>query len=415
MTTTTIKTVSLTLFAVAVALLLFGQTFHSAWQPHLQTDIVIHHQQANQYSQSGSWRDITFKEYQPGALWIFLVPHALSLFQDNYNVYLNGTLFLNALLLAAHGWLFYRHGPSGALWIFLLITAAAGPILLYRFELIVSLLALTAWVLFRKDKPAWSAWLLGIATATKLYPAVIFPVVIAEYIRRREFITVLMVTAAFFLGLVTIVLPFLIFGGTIADISESFTTYSIKPISLDSFWGSLLTIREQMRGTLPNIDGANGIQGIAESSALLPLSFYNFFWLFSLGITFLILLSRFRQTNYAHPLIPIILLTVFTLSAKVINPQYIWWFFSFVPLLALQRRRSWLLGAVLVTTLLSLTLTQIVYPINYTAFLDWFYGRSTDNNLFIVSVVRNILLATFLSLLALATYEITTARPRHST
>ncbi|MCH8748727.1 hypothetical protein IH781_03165 [Patescibacteria group bacterium] len=103
--------VALLVASAAVAAVLFNQAWHPLWQGHLQTDIIVHHQQVQEYLKTGSWSNISYKEYQPGALWFFLVPHALAAFQNDYSGYLSGTLLLNTLLLVAHALLLIRYGP----------------------------------------------------------------------------------------------------------------------------------------------------------------------------------------------------------------------------------------------------------------------------------------------------------------
>lgn len=45
----------------------------------------------------------------------------------------------------------------------------------------------------------------------------------------------------------------------------------------------------------------------------------------------------------------------------------------------------------LASATVALVLTQVIYPVNYGAFLDWFNGRSADSSLFWLNAGRNVL------------------------
>lgn len=388
----------LPLAAAAVSIVLFVQAFHPSWQQHLQSDIVIHQQQANAFWQTGSWRDIAFKEYQPGALLFFLIPSLLASGEENYSMYLNATLFLNGLLLIAHAMLMRRYGPLWSVWILLALLLTMGPIILYRFELIVSLLVLVAWIALTRARYAGAGFTLGLATAIKLYPIALLPIITFGLVRERRWQELLRGAMLFLVGMAVVVVPFLIFGGTIADISDGLAGYRIKPVSLDGMWGSIITlVWKAQRGTTPPIDGAHGIQGIAPLGTILPLGFYDLLWI----IPTLSLAWWMAGTSaWRHAAsVPVLVLTVFTVSSKVVNPQYLWWFISFVPLLPLMKLKRWQKASLLLTSVLALALTQLVYPLYYSAFLDWFYARSPDARLFIISLLRNGLLVIFIATL----------------
>jgi threonine/homoserine/homoserine lactone efflux protein len=94
---------------------------------------------------------------------------------------------------------------------------------------------------------------------------------------------------------------------------------------------------------------------------------------------------------------------VFVVFAKVLNPQYLWWFLSFMPLVVLTHngRLWWIVAAALG---LSAALTQLVYPLNYTEFVNWFRTASGSSLWFTVILIRNglLLAATVVAISALA-------------
>ncbi len=383
--------------STVLAIVLFIQAFHPAWQSHLQTDVIIHQQQVQEYWQTGSWQNISFQEYQPGALWFFMVSYFLESFQNNYSVYLAATLFINALLLISHGLVYARFRPNAKPWLLLIMLAAMGPILLYRFDLIVSLLTISGWILFMKRQVTGAGLLLGLAIAIKLYPIVIVPILVFEFIRINNRRLILNFLIGLSTGLALVLIPFLLFGGNIQDVSESLRGYQIKPVGLDSMWGSAATILAIGTGQNLVMDNAHGIHGLVEPTTIFSLSFYNLIWILPTGVVFIWLLWRYRLEGYRNPLIPLVVLTVFTLTAKVLNPQYLWWFLSFLPLIPKQVWTQTLHMVILITVIVSLIFTQLTYPLNYTASLDWYYDNSVDVSWFIIALSRNALLLIFLA------------------
>jgi hypothetical protein len=366
---------------IGVASLLFWQSFNAGWQGHLQTDVIIHHQQAQVWWQDKSWQNIDFKEYQPGALLWFVVPHILEGFKNNYGVYLNATLFLNWGLILAHGWLYWKEGRTESVLIFLLMLAAMGPILLFRFELLVSLLVLQGWRYWRQNNNILSGSLIGLAVAIKLYPVVLLSVL---YKGGRKWLLGLILGGGSLINL------FVWSGGSSTDIQAGLTGYSIKPVSLDSVWGSILSLSGLVWPERSlNVSSDQGIHGFIEPSIVWPLDIYNYVWVIPLLV--LLAVFRRRKINYKSWWVIFSVLGVFVMSSKIINPQYVWWFLCCLPLVIkdLRPKEKLLLGG---GGLLALYLTQIVYPVNYFEFLDWYYNRSQANGLIVAMIFRNIIL-----------------------
>ncbi len=394
----------ISLLAIITAVVLFVQAYHPRWQGHLQVDVVLHHLQSLYFQQQGTFSGVMMNEYQPGAYWFFLVPHLLASLSTSFDAYRAATIFTNASLLIAHGWLYWRFGPSKSVYALLSIVLAAGPILLYRFDLIVSLLVLSSWLLHMRKRTLSAVFLVGLATAIKLYPAALLPFMIAPALHQRSWQHLGLLAAVAMIGLALPIAPFLLFAGTPADIAASFEAQQIKPVGLDSAWGTLLTVTRY--GTSPTyhfaIDSAHGIHGFTAPTTILPLQFYNWAWIIPVGITLFASAPRAGRPPTANPLIPLLTLTVFTMTQKVINPQYLWWFASLFPLVIWQNRAR--RNSALMLLLLGLIATQAVYPMYYSNFIAWFQRAPFQGNepagwLVGTAVLRNVLLAALLMLL----------------
>lgn len=386
------------LFIATTILLL--QANHPTWNAHLYTDLAIHYNQVNRYQEAGSWSDIPVKEYQPGALWFFLLPSLLSGSNESFNTYQSATFAINILLIAAHFSLYKRYGPPHAPAIFILLLLATGPILLFRFDLLVTLLTLVSWIALTRTRSALSGLLLGISTATKLYPVILIPIMTAAFIQKRQFKKAFLFLPFIALGIALVTMPFLLFSGTTQDVQDSINQQNIKPVGIESLWSTGLTIVWQIKNnTRPAIDGWHGIKGIATPDVFLPPYFYNYFWLLPVGLVTLLILWKFRRRGYTSPLIPLIILTAFILSCKVLNPQYVWWPLAFLPLTELPSNKR-LQPIILITISVAiLILTQLVYPIYYSQLLEWFQGNNSNPVFFLLSLERNALLIIFFTLL----------------
>jgi len=388
------------LLILGLVVVLFWQAYNPAWSTHLFGDVFVHHQQVIQYTQENSWGNISFKDYQPGALLFFMVPHWLTSAQGNYEFYRAATLFVNGLLLLLHAWIFHRWGPKGANWLLGGMLLAMGPLLLYRFDLMVSLLVLGAWLLATKKYWRWSGILMGLAVATKLYPIVLLPILLVERWRSKKMVGVIEYVAYFCLGIAIVTAPFLMLGGSLTDITDSLNTFKMKPVEFQSLWANVIAVRWMLGGGEQLvIDEGQSVHGFAIESALLPLQFYNLLWIVLTGSVLIFLLWRWRRRSYLHPIIPIIMLTVFTLLSRVLNPQYLWWFLAFLPLLNLKEWPVRLRWNLITAMIASLLLTQIIYPLRYNELLNWYFGNSDDAGMFVLLLIRNGLLVVWLCML----------------
>lgn len=378
------------LLAAAVATVLFVQTYHPAWQGHLQVDVATHYYQINQYLANQSWTGISFNEYQPGALWFFLLPHALASFQENFDAYKSATIFLNVALLAGHVYFYRRLGSKHAVPLFLILALATGPILFYRFDLLATFLVLIAWASFSRNQLPYAGFFLGLSTAVKLYPIIFAIIPAVKTIRERAWEQLGAYGLAFLIGVAVPTVPYLAFGGSLASLQDSFAGQSIKPVGLESLWGTSLALMSQVFPNRPlTIDGAHGIQGIGVSDA--ARGFYNWIWVVPTGAILFALLRLYPPKEYTNPLIPALVLAAFILSAKVIATQYLWWLVAWLPLISFRTPTSQRTHVIL-TAAAALAISQLVYPLGYDEFVAWFRGTSDSSFLFAASVVRNGLL-----------------------
>lgn len=373
------------------------QAYHPLWRPHLQVDVVTFQLRAVYFLDHASWAGLGHNEYQPGALWFFVLLGPLSAAAHNFDAFLTATILVNAALLVGHFYLFARYGPRHAPLVLLVLALASGPILLHRFELIVSLIVLVAWFRFRFLDTSGGAFLLGIATAIKVYPVVLLPVILVAAARRR-FGSAIEAGLAFAGGLAIPVGLYLATGGTIAALREALSFHQSKPVGLEGVVGVSVMLVQWLLGLPLRITPGFGVHGFTSDVPLLTNSVLDLVWLVPTGLVFLAIVWLSSRRGLANPVYALVLLMVFVIFSKVLNPQYLWWFLVFLPWVAASwwSPARWVLVVAIAAA--SLLLTQLIYPINYSEYLAWFNQPGQSPWLFIASVVRNVLLLLLLGL-----------------
>ena len=284
---------------------------------------------------------------------------------------------------------------------------ATGPILLFRLELLVGLLVLIAWCFHKKNNPWLAGIFLGLAISTKLYPIVIWPIMAAQYLlfsRKRDSLSIFIATTL--LGISITLVPFLATNHTFDDVRDSMAYYQYKPVGPDSIWGNIIILNWKFQyKEIPPIDSNYGIRGLDSMTTNAPLSFFNYFWILPTAIITIMLLWLRRHSGYTDPVLPLIILTVFVLSSKIINPQYLWWFVSFLPFIVFNKiDNKWHVLAI-VTALIALALTQVIYPIYYAEVIAWQDHRSSSLFTLALSLLRNVSLIVFLASIIMMTLK----------
>jgi hypothetical protein len=366
-------------FFIFVSLLLFYLSQNPLWQYHLRVDVDGQYYSAiKTFKEFGHLGNLGYNEYLPGAILFFL---SLSPFSLNL---VTAIILANLFLIGITAFIYKKWvSPKSAL-AFLVLVLAFGPILLFRFELFVGLMVLISVLLFLKNRHDLSFFLLGLATITKIYPAIVLPIYLLILVKKKQFKIATISLWYYFLAIISILtLFFWGLGANISGFIQALTIHSIKPVHVESTWGTVVTIFNLVFDHNNAIGKGNwGIYGISPKYILLPLWFFNYFWIFPVAIYYLKLI---RQKFLPRPFDIAGVILVFLAFSKILTAQYLFWYVSLVPLFIKSRFYMLLICAVLI-------LSQIVYPLSYNELLGCFYSGGACYFSFSLLTIRNLIL-----------------------
>lgn len=387
----------LTFFAVLFVVFLAIQP---KWSYHLQSDTRgFYYPRLVFFLDNFSFANYQGNEYFPGAMFFFLLPGVIFLFfENNYSAYLVGLFIVNIFLVLLHLIVYHRYVEGDkpkdyfSSNIFLLILLSGGPLFLFRHDLFVTLFVLLSILVFNRGKRKLSFFLLGLATSIKIYPVLILPY--CAIVGWRNDGKKMFVNLLFYLcGLLTVVGAYLLLSSGVSDLILPLSINSIKPVHVESLWGSLLTIISWIANGYPAPGlGANGIFGIHPSFIYMPLFFYNYFWLFPLGLFYIYAFKKQRSARVSAEIIFLIVLG-FEIFSKILTGQYLYWFLALFPFLSLPQRQKYIAAFF---CLLIAFLTQYIYPLHYNELLGSFYHNGGMPFYFYVLLTRNLLLVALL-------------------
>jgi len=361
--------------AIFTVILLWIQARMPTWNNHMQVDVWVMWERLNYWmTHNHSFVGITGNEILPATLLYLFTP--LGLVPVGGLVYANFLpimMMLNAITLGAH-WFFVNNK-----YIFLTSLLFLGPILLFRFDGLVTLLLLLSFYTFANGKYAQSGFSLGLATGMKVFPIIFLPYLILILLNNKHIKGLQQLLVFFGEALIVPVLIFFLLGGTYPQILAALAFHSQKLISIESLPGSMITGWSLLtHGHPPIMIPGNGIWAVAGPSALLNRS-----WLLPIALIYIAVYLRKNLVKKFNYLIPYTLILIFLVFSKNLNPQYLWWFMAILPFIS-PSPLTW--GITLVVALLN----QLVFPLFYTIFVDSFFGHNQNYWIYYLLLLRNI-------------------------
>jgi hypothetical protein len=304
-------------------------------------------------------------EYPPAALPAFLLP-ALGPADDYRTLFEILMLACGMGIVALVAASLARVGLAGrelyaSVALAALAPLALGSVVLTRFDLWPALLTVAALVALVSGRDRLGLGVLGLATAAKLYPAVLLPVALV-YAARRGRQNVLAAFAAFVGTLLLCFLPFLLLApeGVWAGIERQ----TGRPLQIESLGAALLLAGKQLGLYEPTVVSTFGSQNVAGSLPDRLASLQTLLQIVA-GMAVWVAVARARDPIAGLLGGSAAAVVAFVAFGKVLSPQFLIWLFPLVPLAAAV---SGLGTPVLFVT--ALVLTQLWFPTRYWDVVD---------------------------------------------
>ncbi|MGA1374759.1 MAG: hypothetical protein ACO3YQ_08135 [Flavobacteriales bacterium] len=383
---------SLLLATLAVLWILWTQVHDPRWQGHIVVDPVVYWQRATSFfTHDGSWSGLETNEYQPGALWFFAGIGRMTGAPGEFDPFFKGLLAVNLLLLAGHVLLARFCGPAFAPWLMLLFALLAGPLLLCRFELLVSLLVLGAWALWVRGHLSPAGFLLGAATATKIYPVLLVPFLAASAWRRGGWRNAARGLLWWGAGGFLVVGTLGMWGSEWRAVRAALQFHFDKPFGIEGLLGSGIPLAQWWLGIPLRMAPRNGIYGFESDLGTAVTFLLQWSWVAAAAGIFFLVWRRRCADLWSDPGVLFVLFGWYVVLGKLMAPQYTWWAVPFLALTDSQRLGPRRRVVVILLVAASLLLGQVVYPLNYSEFLEGFNGEYHRNRFFWINVVKNLL------------------------
>jgi hypothetical protein len=238
---------------------------------------------------------------------------------------------------------------------------ALGSVVLTRFDLWPALLTVAAVAALVSGRDRLGLGVLGLATAAKLYPAVLLPVALV-YVARRGRQNALAALVAFMGALLLCFLPFLLLApeGVWASIERQ----TSRPLQIESLGAALLLAGKQLGLYEPTVVSTFGSQNVVGS---LPDRLASLQTLLQIVAVVAVWVAVTRARDPIAGLLggSAAAVVAFVAFGKVLSPQFLIWLVPLVPLAAAVSG----LG-IPVLFVAALVLTQLWFPTRYWDVVD---------------------------------------------
>ena len=341
---------------------------------HMMNDINLFFKYASKVLDGSlPYRDFTI-EYPPLALLFFTLPRLAAASAEAYRfAFAVEVLLFDLLGLVLSYALAQRLNINRrvTISIYTILLLAAGPIIIYRFDIFPAVLVLASLYFFSKQKYATSWAILAVAALTKLYPAVIAPIYLIYQLKNRKYRETIYGIVGFAVTTAAIIIPALLIspGGFL----NSFTMQMNRGLHVEYTWSSFLLLAQNLglthasiRPTGPTPLSINLTSPTADMLARIsPLIILSV-----LLLIYVLFFLRIRREQAADqsgisPVVNFSFLAVlgFLLSGNIFSPQFIIWLFPLAPLVTGRWRHfPW------VFVLAACMLTYYLYPTHYNSF-----------------------------------------------
>jgi len=364
---------SLIIAIIYILLASLNPTFYM----HLYPDVFAFHDRATFFWNNLTLSDLGHNEYQPGAL-VFFFLVGLSFFVDpSIETFKWGLFIANVILIVLTAGLFHKMGKTGGVILLSVLLIFLGPILLFRFDLLVIFLLTLVFYLWKKGHREVAMMVLAFSVLVKVYPIIFLPYLLFLSFKRHHLRSVVYLLSIFISAAISYFLLYtIVFQISFLDSYVSYNFHNLKSVATESVWASLFYFWNIIQGIpLPKMESAYGINAILRTEVYPSINFYNYFWILPVGFFniyyFYKTLRRSDEIDYKFVALNLLIFLVFY---KVFSNQYWAWFLFLLPLIEIKTllSRKWIINIFLI--ILTTILHTYIYPLNYSEWLESLNG-----------------------------------------
>jgi hypothetical protein len=357
-----------------LGLLLYLGSFQ-AYREHLLYDVSVYYIRSIHFYDHLSLQGVP-NEYLPVATAYFMAYSPIFMSGNSLELFERFFTLGNCLLLILLGFIIKKNKGYLALLIYSGLLLCAGPIVLYRFEVLVILAMILAILRFQKHDYLSSSMLLAVGTMTKLYPVLLLPYFLILAFKQKGIKTALTYLATFLLTVAGVTLLYFIISQTsLTELVFSLDFHKDKPVGLESPLAALHHLYYYLQtGLGTSIVARHNTWGVDDAYLLLPMPVLTYLWLIPVvGMYLWLLFSKTKQVSF---LFIITFLSSFFIFSKLFTPQYWLWVLFLLPFLNVHKSK--LLWAIVFSSSIATAITQFIYPLHYFDFLGFFYSQDKN-------------------------------------
>jgi len=383
----------LTVFTLLVFAVLYCQAINPSWKAHLEIDVWVWYERFSYFCKHLSFSGLEGNELLPTTLFFILLPAVFSNFSKmSYASYLKAALIINLLVLFLHIALCRKKANFLQTMLFLVIVLFVGPIIFFRFDGVITFLVLLAIWFWQKKNLVLSGFSLGWAAAMKVYPVIFLPYFLCIFCFKKNYYRIFYFLTSFLIAIIIPVFIFFAIGGSFEQIFSALKFHALKYVSIESILGNFLTGTSLLFAKKPlPLLGGYGVWGVKSKFIdMMGLEFFNYFWVLPVGLFYLFLILKKKFFKKLSVGVLFWMMLLFLVFSKNLHPQYIFWFIAFFPFLKVKQKGKTDYLMMFFLIIIIAFLTQNVYPRLYTNFIEQFYRRGKQLEIFFLQFLRNL-------------------------